>query len=195
MKILGLTGSIGMGKSYIANIFKQMKIPVFEADEYIAFLLNQSDVQEAIKREIPLVFEGDKLLKRKLSDLAFSDIKILKKLEHILYPKLNNKINKFINNGKAKGEKIIVLEIPLLFENNYDKLCDNVMIVSASLKTQQKRVLSREGMTIKKFNIINKVQMSDKEKRLKADYVVNTEEEENIIRDKVDEILYKVLYD
>jgi dephospho-CoA kinase len=196
MKIIGLTGSIGMGKSYVANIFKQVDVPVFDADSYVSFLLKQASFQETIIKEFPQVFQGKKFIKQKLAEAAFLDINILKKLEKLLYPGLNKELDIFIKEAKTKGEKFIVLEIPLLFENNYQALCDKVVVVTASPEIQKERVMRREGMTKERFNIINnKLQMSDKEKKQRADFVIDTEQHDSLIKKRIIEILNKVKND
>jgi dephospho-CoA kinase len=177
MIILGLTGSIGMGKSTAAKMLRQMKVPVHCSDEAVHAALNG----EAVARVAALypaalkTTRGKKTIDRKiLGKAAFHDAKLMKKLENILHPLTRAAERKFLSEAKKAKKKLVVLDIPLLFETGRDKQVHGVIVVTADAKIQQKRVLSRPNMDEKKFRAILKKQMPDKMKRKKADIVIDT---------------------
>ncbi|HEY1382010.1 MAG TPA: dephospho-CoA kinase [Dongiaceae bacterium] len=175
MLILGLTGSIGMGKSTAAAMLRRMKIPVHDADHVVHALTRPGGAAiPAIRKAFPDLVTGDSLNRPELSRRAFSDSSILGKLERILHPLVKKEEAKFLRRHRAAGEPVVVLDIPLLFETGGEKRCDAVMVVSAPRAEQLRRVLARPGMTRAKLKGIESRQMPDAEKRRRADFVIPT---------------------
>ena len=175
MRILGLTGSIGMGKSTAAAMLRRMGVPVHDADQVVHTLTRPGGAAiPAIKASFPDLVSGDSLNRPELSRRAFNDPTILHKLEQILHPLVRAEERKFLDRQRARGAKLVVLDIPLLYETNGEKRCDAVLVVSAPRAVQVQRVLSRPGMSLAKLAGIEQRQMPDAEKRKRADFVIPT---------------------
>jgi len=175
MLILGLTGSIGMGKSTAAAMLRRMGVPVHDADKVVHDLTQQGgQAIPAIKAAFPDLVSGDSLNRPELSKRAFSDPAILDTLEQILHPLVRAEERKFLARQRARGERLVVLDIPLLYETHGEKRCDMVMVVSAPRAVQLQRVLSRPGMSLAKLKGIEQRQMPDPEKRRRADVIIPT---------------------
>ncbi|MFN7037952.1 MAG: dephospho-CoA kinase [Alphaproteobacteria bacterium] len=187
-KIIGLTGSIAMGKSYIANIFTSMNIAVFDADKEIKKLFLKPEVIKKISLIFPECLINQKLNTAILAEKVFANKSQLNKLESILYPYLNKGINKFINSNS----NIIVIDIPLLFEKNYHIKFDEIITVSTSKYTQTKRVLKRSNMTKEKLNNILKNQFSDSKKKLRSNHIIYTGGSKASCIKQVKNILYDI---
>ena len=174
MIIVGLTGSIGSGKSFIINFFRSKKIPTYCADNEVKKIL---DKDTFIKRKIIKIFPSacvnKKIDKNKLSSIVFNDKKKLKKLENIIHPKVGKTKKNFLFLHKKKKSPIVVLEIPILFETKGHKNCDHTILVTVNKKEQIKRVLKRKNMNKERLNMILKNQMPEKRKRKLADFVIN----------------------
>ncbi len=178
MKILALTGSIGMGKSTAAAMLRRMGVPVYCADEAVHRLLGPGGFAvEKIGWRWPLALQtsgGKKFIDRAvLGKTAFHDAALMKELEAILHPLVRMEEKKFLKHARARREKIVVLDIPLWFETGR-KNADTVMVVTAPAFVQAQRVLQRPGMTADKLNGILKRQLSDGEKRRRADIIIPT---------------------
>ena len=175
MKIIGLTGSIAMGKTTVANIFKKMGYPVFESDEVVHNLFNQekSLINNVIK-EFPEALKDNKINRKVLGELVFNNLEKTLRLEKIVHPFVKVELKKFLKNNRLKSYKNVVLDIPLLYETGWDRFCDKIIVVSCSYRLQKKRVLLRKNMTLQKFLSIKKRQLPDFIKRKKADIVINT---------------------
>jgi dephospho-CoA kinase len=175
MRIIGLTGSIGMGKSTAAAMLRRMGVPVHDADKVVHDLTRPGGKAiRAIKAAFPDLVTGDALNRPELSRRAFSDPTILDKLERILHPLVRAEERRFLARERAKGSPMVVLDIPLLFETGGDKRCDEVLVVSAPRAVQLQRVLARPCMTRAKLKGIEQRQMPDAEKRRRADVVIPT---------------------
>jgi dephospho-CoA kinase len=175
MLILGLTGSIGMGKSTAAAMLRRMGIPVHDADQVVHALTRPGGAAiPAIRKAFPDLVSGDSLNRPELSRRAFNDSSILDKLERILHPLVKKEEAKFLRRHRAAGEPVVVLDIPLLFETGGEKRCDAVMVVSTPRAEQLRRVLARPGMTRAKLAGIESRQMPDADKRKRADFVIPT---------------------
>ncbi|MBB5073745.1 dephospho-CoA kinase [Bartonella callosciuri] len=174
MKIIGLTGSIAMGKSTVADFFKQAGISVFSADEAVNQLYKSEPTLSLIARTFPGVVEYGKVNRLKLSEILINDNKKLQILEKIIHPLVQAKEKEFIATARQQGKKLVVLDIPLLFETNAEKRVDSVVVVSAPLAIQKERAMIRPNMNEKKFAFINAKQMSDKKKRERADFIIDT---------------------
>lgn len=173
--IIGLTGSIGMGKTTIARMFARQGAAVCDSDAIVHKLLGVGGkAVKAVAKVFPDTLTAHGIDRKKLGKEVFSDAEKLKKLEAILHPLVQAEQEQFIRRMKRKGKKTIVLDIPLLFETGAEKRCHSVMVVSAPQFIQAQRVLSRPTMTQEKFDGILARQMPDNEKRKRADRVIDT---------------------
>jgi dephospho-CoA kinase len=175
MLVIGLTGGIGMGKSTAAKILQEFGLPVYHADKAVHLLLKKGGAAvKPVAKLFPDTLKKGAIDRQALGEIVFGDDAKLKKLEKILHPLVQKMENEFLSKAKKRKALAAVLEIPLLFETNGGKRCDFTICVTAPKDVQKERVLQREGMTPAKFAAILKRQMSDKDKRAKADYVVHT---------------------
>ncbi|BBL52746.1 dephospho-CoA kinase [Bartonella quintana] len=174
MKIIGLTGSIAMGKSTAADFFKQAGISVFSADETVHQLYKSKPILSLIEHTFPGVVENGKVNRLKLSKILINDSEKLQTLEEIIHPLVQEKEKEFIDKARQQGKKIVVLDIPLLFEKKGEKRVDSVIVVSAPLAIQKERIMTRPDMNEKKISFINAKQMPDEKKRERADFIINT---------------------
>lgn len=176
MKVVGLTGSIGMGKSETARMFRERNVPVFDADA-IVHKLQAKDGQAipAIQSVFPDVVHTGILDRQKLGAVIFADSGAKKKLEAIMHPMVAKERVDFFKKAEATGTLFVVLDVPLLFETGGNKACDKVVVVSAPANIQRARVLARPGMTEEKFNHILARQVPDADKRAGADYIIETD--------------------
>ena len=173
MVILGLTGSIGMGKSVAAGIIRRLGVPVFDADGAVHALLDKGgDAVDPIAKMFPDVLRNGRIDRAALAGTVFCDAERLMGLEAILHPMVHARQRRFLLLEALKGRRITVLDIPLLFETRAERSCDAVIVVSAPSFVQRQRVLSRPGMTPERLEAIERRQMADGEKRQRADYVV-----------------------
>ncbi|WP_394730260.1 dephospho-CoA kinase [Altererythrobacter sp. GH1-8] len=171
--IIGLTGSIGMGKSTVADMFERAGVPVFDADAEVRRMQGPGgELLSAIEAAFPGSTGPDGVKREALGAIVFSDKDKLKQLEAIVHPAVASKRMEFmIEHG---GAPMVVFDIPLLFEGGGQSQVDTVVVVSAPPEVQRKRVLARHGMTEEKFADILNLQMPDSEKRDLADHVIDT---------------------
>jgi dephospho-CoA kinase len=188
MLIVGLTGSIGMGKSTVAARFAVKGIAVFDADAKVHELYN-GPIVPAIEAAFPGVAAIGKVDRGKLSAALLREPHKFKQLEAIVHPAVRSAERDFLRREAAKGAKIAVLEVPLLFEADGFKAVDCVVVVSAPTEVQRQRVLARPGMTAEKLDRLLQRQMPDKEKRSKADFVVDTSGSIDACNAQVDAII------
>jgi dephospho-CoA kinase len=175
MRILGLTGSIGMGKTTAAAMLRRMGVPVHDADQVVHDLTKPGGpALPAIKAAFPDLVTNSSLNRPELSKRAFSDASVLDTLERILHPLVRAEETKFLARERARGSALVVLDIPLLLETGGEKRCDAVLVVSAPRAVQLQRVLSRPGMSLAKLKGIEQRQMPDAEKRKRADIMIPT---------------------
>lgn len=173
MFVLGLTGSIGMGKSATAAMFREEGIPVNDADAVVHDLYTGEAVQ-LIEAAFPGTTEEGAVNRTRLSAALAADPGGFAKLEKIVHPLVRQKEVEFRDRERRNGADIIVLDVPLLFETGGEKRVDGVAVVSCDAETQRERVLARPGMTVEKLEMILARQMPDAEKRARADYIVET---------------------
>jgi len=173
MFVIGLTGSVGMGKSTAARFFAEQGVPVHDADA-VVHQLYAGEAVPAIEAAFPGTTQDGKVDRNRLATLVLDDPAALKKLEAIVHPLVHAAERRLLAEAAARGVKVAVLDIPLLFETGADKRVDAVVVVSAPAEVQQSRVLARAGMTIEKLDAILGRQMPDAEKRRQADFVVDT---------------------
>ncbi len=175
MVILGLTGSIGMGKSTVAEDFRGLHVPVHEADRAVHGLLGKDGrAVAAVEAAFPKVVLDGAVDRQALAERVFDNPEALKRLEAILHPMVRDEEYAFLNATADEGRRLAVLDIPLLYETGAQERCDAVVVVSASEAVQRERVLERPGMTRQRFEDILTRQMPDAEKRRRADFVVDT---------------------
>jgi dephospho-CoA kinase len=173
MFILGLTGSLGMGKSMTARFFAEQGVPVHDADA-VVHRLYEGEAAAAIEAAFPGTTAGGKVDRDKLSARVLGDSGALKRLEAIVHPLVQEAERRLLAEAEARGDKVAVLDIPLLFETGGEKRVDAVVVVSAPPEVQRARVLERPGMTVEKLEAILAKQMPDDEKRRRADFIVDT---------------------
>lgn len=171
--IIGLTGSIGMGKSTVAAMFRQLGVPVFDADAEVRRLQGpEGRALAAIEQLFPGTTHAGGLHRDRLGAAVFGDHAKLRALERLLHPLVAEAQSAFL--GAHRLKPAIVLDVPLLFEKDGWRRCHFTVVVSAPFRVQRARVLARPGMTPEKFAGILKGQMPDREKRLRADVVIET---------------------
>lgn len=172
-RIIGLTGSIGMGKSTVAAMFERAGVPVFDADAEVRAMQGpRGELIEAIEAAFPGSTGPQGVIREALGKLVFADKEKLRQLEAIVHPAVGKKRAAFLaDNSDAP---LLVFDIPLLFEGGGHAAVDTIVVVSAPAEVQRRRVLAREGMTEEKFEHILGLQTPDAEKRERADFVVDT---------------------
>ena len=174
--ILGLTGSIGMGKTTTAKMFAKYGIPVWEADTSVHKLYSkEGEAVELFKEKLPSSIVNNEVSRAELKKLINDDERNLKTIETLIHPLVSNDRKRFVKAAEKKNFPLIVLDIPLLFEKGHEKSVDYIVVVSVTKETQRKRVLKRNTMTPEMVEKILKIQMSDAEKRQKADFVIITD--------------------
>lgn len=186
--ILGLTGSIGMGKSTVARMFADEGVPVFDADAAVHILQGPGGaLLNAIEAEFPGSTGPGGVDRVKLGELVFGDPEALARLEAIVHPAVAEMRSEFLL--EHAGAPIIGFDIPLLFEKGGESRVDQVVTVSAPAEIQRERVLSRPGMTPEKFAHILSLQVPDAEKRARADHVIDTSGSLDMTRRAVGELV------
>ena len=175
MIVVGLTGSIGMGKSTVAAMFREEGASVWDADAAVRRLYAPgAPGYLAIRERFPDAIGEGGVDRDKLSALVLNDAVALADLEALVHPLVGADRGAFIDDAARAGAEIVVLDIPLLFEKGHEKFFDAVIVVSAPADVQRARVLARPGMTEKKFRSILMKQTPDAEKRRRATYVIDT---------------------
>lgn len=191
MFILGLTGSVGMGKSTTAKFFAEEGVPVHDADA-VVHRLYESEAAAAIETAFPGATANGKVDRTKLGQAVLGKPEQMKRLEAIVHPLVAQARDRFLADAEKKGAKVAVLDIPLLFETGGDKRCDAVVVASAPEDMQKQRTFERPGMTEEKFQALLTKQVPDAEKRERADFVVDTSKGFDAARAQVREILRAV---
>lgn len=192
MRILGLTGSIGMGKSTTAKLFAEAGVPVYDADAAV-HQLYEGEAAPAIEAAFPGTTANGKVDRSKLSARVVHDPAAIKQLEQIVHPMLGASRQKFFADAEAAGAPVVVLDIPLLFETGGEKRVDAVVVVSTSPEIQRERVLARGTMDEAKLDAIIAKQTPDAEKRKRADFVVDTSHGLEPVRAQITHILAEVV--
>ncbi|MEP3474697.1 MAG: dephospho-CoA kinase [Hyphomicrobiales bacterium] len=173
MLIIGLTGSIAMGKSTVAKMLLDNGIPMISADQ-IVHDLYEDEAVPILEKAFPGSTENNQVNREKLLSLLLKEEDGFKKLETLIHPLVRQKEWEFIKENKEKNSDLVAIEIPLLFETGAEKLMDVVLLASAPAEVQKQRVMARPGMTTEKFKTLLAKQMPDAEKRKKADFIVDT---------------------
>jgi len=190
MKIIGLTGSIGMGKSETAGMFRDLGVPVFDADAAVHQLqAKDGRALPAIEAAFPGVIEAGVLDRQKLGAIVFADAAAKSRLEAIIHPMVGEERAGFFSNAEKAEAAFVVLDVPLLFETGGNSACDKIVVVSAPAEVQRARVLARSGMSAQKFEQILAKQTPDADKRAGADYIIETDKGFDHARAAVAEIV------
>jgi dephospho-CoA kinase len=190
MIVLGLTGSIGMGKSTVGEFFAESRVPVYDADA-VVHRLYAGDAAPLIEAAFPGTTKDGDVDRTRLAERVIGDPAALKRLEAIVHPLVRREEERFLAAAETAGAAVAVLNIPLLFETGGDKRCDAVVVVSAPAETQRARVMSRPGMSEEKFAGLLAKQLPDADKRRRADFVVDTSQDFDSTRAQVHAILLK----
>ena len=191
MFILGLTGSLGMGKSATAKMFAEEGVPVHDADAAVHRLYD-GEATPQIEAAFPGTTKNGKVDRETLAKLVFGDATAIKRLEQIVHPLVHAAAQRFVAEAEVSGAPVAVVDVPLLFETGGEKRCDAVVVVSAPADMQRARAFERPGMTEEKFAAILAKQTPDAEKRARADFVVDTSKGFEAARAQVRDILKAV---
>jgi len=192
MLILGLTGSIGMGKSTTAKLFLEAGVPLYDADAAV-HQLYEGEAAPAIEAAFPGTTVNGKVDRQKLSARVVGDAVAMKQLEQIVHPMLGASRQKFFAEAEANKAPVVLLDIPLLFETGGEKRVDAVVVVTTSPEIQRERVLARGTMDEARLDAIIAKQTPDAEKRKRADFVVDTSHGLDPVRAQIKHILAEVV--
>lgn len=173
MIVIGLTGSIGMGKTTTAAMFEKHGVPTISADD-IVHKLYENEAVPLIERLLPGTTKNGVVDRLALSTELMKDPSAFKKLNALIHPLVRQKQDEFISVHKSKNTELVLLDIPLLFETGAEARVDTVIVVSCDAAIQKKRVLARPNMSVEKFELIVSKQMPDAQKRALADHIVDT---------------------
>ena len=175
MIIIGLTGSVGMGKTQVSKYFKKMNIDVFDSDYQIKLLYKEKSIIKNIKLYFPSAFSDNKINKEILADIVFKEEKKLKLLESLLYERLKTKQKKWIRKKIREKSKIVVFDVPLLYEKDNIKKYDYIIVVSCTDEIQKIRVLKRKNWSLSRLNYTLKKQLNNDIKKSMADVIIKTD--------------------
>jgi dephospho-CoA kinase len=188
MIILGLTGSIGMGKSTTAKLFAEAGVPVYDADATV-HRLYEGEAAPFIEAAFPGTTVDGKVDRARLSAQVVHDPAAMKRLEAIVHPMLGASRQKFLDDAERSGAPVAVVDVPLLYETGGENRVDAVVVVTTSPENQRQRILSRDNMTEEKLDAILARQLPDAEKRQRADFVVDTSHGLDPVRARIRDIL------
>ena len=188
MIILGLTGSIGMGKSTTAKLFAEAGIPVYDADATV-HMLYEGEAVPVIEAAFPGTTAEGKVDRARLSARVVHDPAAIKQLEQIVHPMLGASRQKFLHEAEQSSAPVAVVDVPLLFETGGEKRVDAVVVVTTTPEIQRQRVLARDNMTGEMLDAILARQLPDAEKRKRADFVVDTSHGLDPVRARIRDIL------
>ena len=189
--VLCLTGSLGMGKSTAAKFFAEEGVPVHDSDA-VVHALYEGEATPLIEQAFPGSTSGGKVDRNKLATMVLNDKAALARLEAIVHPMVTASREKFLTDARDNGAKVVVLDVPLLFETSVERRCDAVVVVSAPPEIQRSRAFQRPGMTDDKLAAILSKQTPDAEKRRRADFVVDSSQSFDHARMQIRDILQKV---
>ena len=188
MIILGLTGSIGMGKSTTAKLFAEAGVPVYDADATV-HKIYEGEAVPAIEAAFPGTTVGGKVDRNRLSAQVVHDPAAIKRLEGIVHPMLGASRQKFLHDAEQSGAPVAVVDVPLLYETGGEKRVDAVVVVTTTPEIQRQRILARDNMTSEKLDAILARQLPDAEKRKRADFIVDTSHGLDPVRARIRDIL------
>lgn len=191
MIVIGLTGSIGMGKSTTARFFREAGVPVHDSDEAV-HRLYAGKAAPLIEAAFPGTVTKGVVDRAQLGSRILGDAEALKTVERIVHPLVRADADAFLAEHRAAGQKLAVLDIPLLFETGGEGRVDRIVVVSAPADIQRERVLARPGMSVEKFEAILAKQVPDAEKRKRADFIVESGGGMEVARAAVEAIVAKL---
>jgi dephospho-CoA kinase len=191
--VIGLTGSIGMGKSTAARMLREMGVPVFDADATVHRLLARGGAAvRPIEAEFPGTVRDGAVDRQELGRRVFGNDEGRRRLERIVHPLVGRAERQFLARAARERRPVVVRDVPLLFETGGHKRCDATVVVTAPPHVQAQRVMARHGMTPEKFAAILRVQMPDARKRQRADFVVPTGRGRQVTREALAAILHRL---
>jgi dephospho-CoA kinase len=175
MIVLGLTGSIAMGKSEVADVFRQEGIPVYDADRDVHTLYDSREGVALIAPFAPTATVAGHVDRKILTQLVLNDPQLLEKLETIVHNKIAKRRAQFLKDAREQNHGMVLLDLPLLFEKASEREVDLTIVVTSPTQSQHSRALARSGMTEEKLQMILKRQMPDAEKRQRADFIIEND--------------------
>ena len=186
--VVGLTGNMGAGKSTAVKMIREMVIPVFDSDQAVHLLMRDNrEMKASFYCKFPKSVVNDEIDRAVLSALIKEGKLDVRQLEQMIYPFLERELQNFFM--RHNREPVVVLDVPLLFEAGWDKFCDKIIVVSAPAEVLKQRVFERSGMTEEKYRALTARQMPDEEKRKRADYVIETQDGIEPVRQRLTEIM------
>jgi dephospho-CoA kinase len=188
MIILGLTGSIGMGKSTTAKLFAEAGVPVYDADAAV-HRLYEGEAAAAIEATFPGTTVEGKVDRARLSSRVVHDPAAMKRLEGIVHPMLGASRQRFLDDAERSGAPVAVVDVPLLYETGGEKRVDAVVVVTTTPEIQRERILGRENMSNEKLDALLARQLPDRDKRARADFIVDTSHGLDPVRARIRDIL------
>lgn len=191
MIVIGLTGSIGMGKTTTAKLFAEEGVPVLDSDE-VVHALYRGEAVPLIEAAFPGTTISGAVDRQRLAEVLRENPANFSRLEAIVHPLVRQRQEAFLVEASKEARQFALLDIPLLFETGAEKRVDKIVVVSCAPDIQRQRVLSRPGMTQEKFEMILVRQMPDAEKRQRADFVIDSGNGVEAARDQVREILQRL---
>jgi dephospho-CoA kinase len=192
MIVLGLTGSIGMGKSTTAKLFAEAGVPVYDADATV-HMIYQGEAAPAIEAAFPGATAGGKVDRARLSAQVVNDPAAMKRLEQVVHPMLRAYHQKFLSDAEQSGAPVAVVDVPLLYETGGEKRVDAVVVVTTTPEIQRERILARGNMTQEMLDTVLARQLPDAEKRKRADFVVDTSHGLDPVRARIRDILERAV--
>ena len=181
MKLVAITGSIGCGKTTLANIVKELGYAVYDVDGWVRRIYHNKDFLTELEKVFAGSVKNGTADKRYLRQIVFSDKEKLKKLENLIFPFLNRKIKKLITK-KAKFSGICFIDIALLFEKGWDKYCDVIILADVDYEIQKQRVMNRDNVSAEDFDKINNIQLKNDDKKVLSDIVIDTNKPVNLLK-------------
>ncbi|MCI7486328.1 MAG: dephospho-CoA kinase [Alphaproteobacteria bacterium] len=182
MKIIAITGSIGCGKTFLANIIRSLGYVVYDADKWVKYLYYRPAFLNVIKQSFPKVFDNDgSFNKRKLRNLVFNNTNELKRLEKIVHPFLKQKLLNIIHKN-AEKDCLLFFDAALLIEMKWNIYCQAVILADVDKNIQKQRVMARDNISAEDFEKIVSVQMDNEQKKKFADVVINTDKSEALLK-------------
>src|ERR1700710_1072057 len=188
MIVLGLTGSIGMGKSPTAKLFAEAGVPIYDADATV-HMIYEGEAAPAIEAAFPGTTVDGKVDRTRLSAQVVHDPAAIRRLEQVVHPMLRRYHQKFLDDAERSGAPVAVMDVPLLFETGGEKRVDAVVVVTTTPEVQRERILARASMTAEALDAILARQLPDAEKRKRADFVVDTSHGLDPVRVRIRDIL------
>ncbi len=193
MKIIAITGSIGCGKSFLANIIRSLGYVVYDADKWVKYLYYRPAFLKVIKQNFPEVFEADGVFnKRKLRNLVFNNNQELKRLEKLVHPFLKQKLLNVIRKN-SQTNRVFFFDAALLFEMKWNIYCQSVILADVDKNIQKQRVMARDNISAEDFEKIVSVQIDNEQKKQFADAVINTDKAENLLKAELIEIIEELI--